>query len=306
MQRQTHIHMMTMAALKDLFLFESEGQHEMIFQLTPLPAHERLREGRKKGLDYRSVTRCISSTGFTLVEMIGVLAIIAILASFIAPNVINQLKAAKRDVEDEQLATIAKGIELYVRQTRSFPVTLTVLSPDYVPIALGQLTANSNGFIRYFFVQPNISGFTNSTGLLPTALADARFLLITHLAQNVNPSVITDADFETWWNTDETGTPDLKIQRGHIGHLFQLLSLSANGVGGSYMIDGFSTDSGGGALVSHIGYHVSGTTIGLDEADTFSVPESQFSLTADAGFQFDPDCPIGSKWRIISSGCYSP
>jgi prepilin-type N-terminal cleavage/methylation domain-containing protein len=250
--------------------------------------------------------RLASPAGFTLVEMIGVLAIVAILASFIAPNVINQLKAAKRDAEDEQLATIAKGIELYVRQTRSFPATLTVLSPDYVPIALGQLTTNPNGFLRYFFVQPNMSGFTNATGLLTTSLADARFILITHLAQNVNPFIVTDADFETWWSTDETGTPDLKIHRGHVGHLFQLLSLSANGVGGSYAVDGIPTDSGGGTLVPHIRYHLTGTTIGLDEANTFSVPETQFTMTAEAGFQFDPDCAAGSKWRIISSGCYSP
>jgi prepilin-type N-terminal cleavage/methylation domain-containing protein len=250
--------------------------------------------------------RLTSPAGFTLVEMIGVLAIVAILASFIAPNVINQLKAAKRDAEDEQLATIAKGIELYVRQTRSFPVTLTVLSPDYVPIALGQLTTNPNGFLRYFFVQPNMSGFTNATGLLTTALADARFILITHLAQNVNPSIVTDADFETWWNTDETGTPDLKIHRGHVGQLFHLLSLSADGAGGSYAVDGIPTDSGGGTLVPHIRYHLTGTTIGLDEANTFSVPETQFTMTAEAGFQFDPDCAAGSKWRIISSGCYSP
>lgn len=250
--------------------------------------------------------RLTSPSGFTLVEMIGVLAIIAILASFIAPNVINQLKAGKRDAEDEQLSTIAKGIELYLRQTRSFPANLTVLSPDYVPIALGQLTTNPNGFLRYFFVQPNISGFTNATGLITTALADARFILITHLAQNVNPSIVTDADFEAWWNTDETGTPDLKIHRGHTGHLFQLLSLSANGPGGSYAIDGISTDSGGGTLTSHIRYHLTGTTIGLDEANTFSVPETQFTMTAEAGYQFDPDCAAGSKWRIISSGCYSP
>lgn len=251
-------------------------------------------------------SRCLSTSGFTLVEMIGVLAIIAILASFIAPNLINQLAATKRDAEDGQLATIARGIELYVRQTRSFPATLTALSPDFVPAALGQLTTNPNGYLRYYFVQPNISGFTNAAGLPMTALADARFMVITHLAQNVNPSITTDANFETWWSTDETGTPDLKIHRGHVGQLFHLLSLSADGAGGSYAVDGSPTASGGGTLVPHLRYHLSGTTISLDEANTFSVPETQFTLTAEAGFQFDPDCAAGSKWRINSSGCYSP
>jgi prepilin-type N-terminal cleavage/methylation domain-containing protein len=246
------------------------------------------------------------SEGFTLVEMIGVLAIIAILTSFIAPNIINQLKAAKRDTEGDQLATIGKGIELYVRQTRSFPPNLTVLSPDYVPIAVGQLTVNPNGFVRYYFVQPNINGFSNSTGLSITALADARFVLITHLTQNVNPSILTDADFESWWDTDETGTPDLKLYRGHTGHMFHLLSLSAKGPGGSYKIDQTAIDSGGGTLPPHLRYHLTGTPVGLDEADTYGVPETQFTMTAESGFRFDMDCAAGSKWRVISSGCYGP
>ena len=244
--------------------------------------------------------------GFTLVELIGVLAILAILASIITPNVINQLRSARRDAEDQQLANIAKGIELYLRQTRSFPANLPVLSPDYVATSSGQLTNNANGFLRYYFVQPNMGGYTNAAGLAPTALADSRFLLITNLTQNANPTIITDAEFETWWDTDETGTPDLKIHRGHVGHLFQLLSLSADGAGGSYTVEGTPTNSGGGTLAAHIRYHLTGTTVALDEANTFGTAETQFTMTAEAGYQFDPDCPSGSQWRVISSGCYTP
>ncbi len=247
-----------------------------------------------------------SSRGFTLVEMIGVLAILAILASFITPNVMNQLRSARRDAEDHQLANIAQGIELFVRQNRVFPENLADLSPDFVPTSTGQLTDNPNGFLRYYFVQPNISSYTNAAGLAPGSLADARFLLITNLLQNAAPTITTDAQFETWWDTDETATPDLKIHRGHIGQLFHLLSLSADGAGGSYSIDGTSVNSGGGTLAAHIRYHVIGTSVELDEANTFGTAEIQFTMVAEAGYQFDPDCPSGSQWRVISSGCYSP
>lgn len=241
-------------------------------------------------------------------ELIGVLAILAILGSFITPNVINQLRNTRRDAEDQQLANIAQGIELFVRQNRSFPANLAALSPDFVPTSTGQLTNNPNGFLRYYFVQPNISGYTNATGLAPANLADSRFLLITNLEQNTAPTITTDTEFERWWNLDETGTPDLKIHRGHVGHLFHLLSLSADGPGGSYRIDPTSTpiEAGVGSLTAHIRYHVTGTTVALDEDDTFSLAETQFTMAADAGYQFDPDCTSGSQWRVISSGCYAP
>lgn len=251
-------------------------------------------------------SRFTSSPGFSLVELIGVMAILAILASFITPNVINQLRSAKRDAEDQQLANIAQGIELYLRQTKSFPANLSVLSPDYVPVSSGQLTNNANGFLRYYFVQPNISGYTNAAGLDPSTLADSRVLLITDLTQNANPAITTEKEFETWWNTDETGTPDLKIHRGHVGHLFHLLSLSADGAGGSYTIDGTATNAGAGTLALHTRYHMTGTTVALDEANTFVTAETQFTMTGEAGYQFDPDCTSGSQWRVISSGCYAP
>ncbi len=246
------------------------------------------------------------SSGFTLVELIGVLAILAILASFVTPSVIHQLRNARRDAETKQLENIAKGIELFVRQTRSFPANLAALSPDYVQMASNQLVNNANGFSRYFFLQPNLAGFTNATGLAPTQLANARYLLISGLLQNLNPSMNTDADFENWWNTDETGLHDVKIHRGHLGHLFHLVSLSADGAGGSYSIDGTPTHSGSGTLAPAIRYHIIGTPVGLDEANTYGTAEVQFIMTAEAGYQFDPDCPNGSKWRVISSGCYVP
>ncbi len=247
-----------------------------------------------------------SSPGFTLVELIGVLAILAILASFITPNVINQLRSARRDAEDQQLANIAQGIELFIRQNRTFPADLTVLSPDFVPASIDQLETNANGFLRYIFVQPNIVPFNNAAGLPPDQLADARFLLISDLTQDASPVITNDTEFDDSWELDETGTPDLKIHRGHVGHLFHLLSLSADGAGGSYAVDGIPTNSGGGTLAAQIRYHITGTTVALDEANTFGTPEIQFTMTAAAGYQFDPDCPLGSQWRVISSGCYAP
>ncbi len=253
-------------------------------------------------------SRLMPSSGFTLVEMIGVLAILAILASFITPNVINQLRNARRDAEDTQLANIARGIELFIRQHHTFPANLAALSPDYVPVPPGQLTNNANGFLRYYDTKPSIDGYTNTIGLAPANLSDSRFILISDLTQNANPTLTTEAGFQDEWERDETGTPDLKIHRGHVSHLFHLLSLSANGIGGSYAIDGNAINSNGGTLTLHARYHVTGTTVALDETDPFALggADTQFTMTTEAGYQFDPDCPTGSQWRVINSGCYAP
>lgn len=245
------------------------------------------------------------NSAFTLIELIGVIAIISILAGMIAPNVIGRIKAATQEAEVQNLKVIAQGIELYLRKNRDFPATLSALSPEYVPYPTKQLTRNTNNYERYYFVQPNLSSFSNATGLTSSELADARFLLISRLDQDAALTEPNDAQFESWWGTDETSTPDTKIYRGHVGHLFYLISLSADGAGGSYSIDGTPTNSGGSTLSLHTNYHIAGTRVALDEANTYATPEVEFALTVQTGYQFDPDCTAGSQWRVISSGCYS-
>ena len=83
--------------------------------------------------------------GFTLIEMIGVLAVLAILSALIAPNVIRQLNAATQDAETQNLQAIGHGVELYMRELSVWPPALVNLSPDYVPYGNTQITNNDRG-----------------------------------------------------------------------------------------------------------------------------------------------------------------
>ena len=64
-----------------------------------------------------------SHNSFTLVEMIGVMAVLAILASFLAPSLVRQIQTAKMAGEDQNLSTIAQGILEYVNATQTLPDT---------------------------------------------------------------------------------------------------------------------------------------------------------------------------------------
>jgi prepilin-type N-terminal cleavage/methylation domain-containing protein len=243
--------------------------------------------------------------GFTLIELIGVMAIMAILAAVIVPNVFQQIDAAVRDAETQNLEALGQGVEIYLRDNHVWPALLTDLSPDYVPFGDTQIAQNHRGYPRYFVVHPTIDAYDNVVGITASDLAAARFLLISDLGQDVNPTITNGGEFDTWWNTDETLTPDLKIYRGQVGGLFHLVSLSACGNGGSYKFDNTKTMSSGALLALDDMYHLTGTAVVLSEHDTNGNPNPgvEFALVSDTGYQFDPGCFAGAMWRAPACEC---
>ncbi|MEO1574044.1 MAG: prepilin-type N-terminal cleavage/methylation domain-containing protein, partial [Pseudomonadota bacterium] len=61
------------------------------------------------------------STGFTLLEIIGVVAVLAILSSVLAPSVVDTINRSYATAEEKNLATLAEVLRQSVRQTRSVP-----------------------------------------------------------------------------------------------------------------------------------------------------------------------------------------
>ena len=256
----------------------------------------------------RATVTAKNESGFTLLELIGVLAVITILSTLVLPSVIHRLDAGAQDAEDENLEAIAQAIELSLRENRAWPANLASLSPNYLAMNTLHITQNKGGFPRYYVVHPDVSGFSNAAGLAPSDLGEARFLLISNLKADAAPTITNAAEFDTWWNTDETSTPNLKIHRGNVGDLFHLLNLIADAAGGSYQIDGVATNPGCVTLAEHTRYHLPGTLVELDEAGTYSVPEVQFAQATDVGYRFDCGHPVGSHWRkepVPGATCWS-
>lgn len=245
--------------------------------------------------------------GFSLIAVIGILAIITIGLSLISPAFVNTVARRHKDIEHLQLRRIANGIQTFLKQNKAFPSSLSSLTPEYVPFSPTQLSTNAHGYPRYYVLHPTMAGFSNSLGLTPPGILDARFLLVSNLAQDAAPVITTPAEFETWWTMDESLVPNLHLYRINVGHLFFSLSITPQGNGASFFINTApATNSGAGLLPIHNAFHLLGTMIGFDEDTTYSdPPEVQFALTTNTAYWFDPLCSAAKRWNPLDTNCGS-
>ncbi len=244
-----------------------------------------------------------SQRGFSLIALIGILAAISISLAIASPALIKIFEREHQETERLQLDRIAIGIQQYLEQNKAFPPSLASLVPDYVPFSTAQINTNAHGFPRYYAIHPAMAGFSNGTGLSTSELANARFLLVSNLAQDAALTISTPAEFETWWSTNESITPNLHLHRSNVGHAFYSLSITPIDNGGSFSLNNDSNNSGGNLLPAHNAFHLLGTMIGFDGDTTYTTPEVQFALTTNTAYWFDPNCSSGKQWNPIEAEC---
>ena len=235
-----------------------------------------------------------NKAGFTLLALVGILAMMTIAASVLLPNMVALQNQQVTNAELENLKGIAQGSKLYLRRNLAWPPNLAAHSPDYVPLDSAQLLQNPRGYPRYYQVHPDTIGFSNQSGMAASELPNARFLLISDLTQDATPTITNATQFDTWWTT--ATTPDLNIYKANAANLFHEVSLISAGDGGSYQIDGATTNSGGGTLADYSRYHLRGTVIALDESPAFATPEVQFTITQNVSYVYVPCLPSGIRW----------
>ena len=69
----------------------------------------------------------IRPSGFTLIELIVVIALVAVLAAVVAPNLLGKATEANRKSASIQLEKIANSVELYRLETGRYPEELSDL-----------------------------------------------------------------------------------------------------------------------------------------------------------------------------------
>jgi len=194
-----------------------------------------------------------SSGGFTAIELIGVLSVIAVLAAAIMPNVIRKIDRAMSERETSDLAVMANGLVQTIKRDKIIPATNSVATAmaKYLDLSLSQVKTNSRGFARAILVDPNFStpiagnnlrssSYQESNTDSTNVPSNTRVLVMSTIAQ---PAVSTISDsFATIWNTSLNTSPptwtgkldDLRIQRLDLGSLFHklfLLNIDTNNAG---------------------------------------------------------------------------
>lgn len=134
---------------------------------------------------------------FTLVEMIGVLAILTIMAGVLTPNILHSLERAAVRAEADNLHSLGNEIGLYLRDNSILPTTAnwnTQLAA-YSSLNAADILTNRRQVARLYVPDP--------------VAANQRVLLISSMRNGVAlPSAANvSGNFQTIWDTAEGGVP---------------------------------------------------------------------------------------------------
>jgi general secretion pathway protein G len=97
--------------------------------------------------------------GFSLIEVIVAVTIVAIFAAIVAPNLLGRLKGAKRDQAQTEVNAIANQVKIFLTENHQTSVggdfTLDALVPNYLESTDDLIDPWGN---RYIFQAPGMNG----------------------------------------------------------------------------------------------------------------------------------------------------
>jgi prepilin-type N-terminal cleavage/methylation domain-containing protein len=253
----------------------------------------------------------IRKSGFTLIELIGVLSIMAITASIMVPPMIQRMDEAARNREASDLRVISEGFLQAVSRTRSVPdeAGWALMVANELALPVNHVTTTPRGGPRVFLIDPNLE-IGSPGGSLPYVQGtngsvrplNSRLIILSSLAAPVPVNSGTPAsadDFNAIWNAPDKTVPatwvwngrgeDLKIQRLNLEQVFHRLAL--NNVDQGPLLPYASIDNLAPPLLvstnnpAFSSYFIEGTVVGL--RGTNQVVEVREILQRDISYAFE-------------------
>jgi type II secretory pathway pseudopilin PulG len=210
-------------------------------------------------------SRVATHFAFSLIELIGVLAVIAILASIIFAATTKSIDVGVSKRESTTLQTFADALQSSILRTRYIPGTA-----DWHQRIAAEMGVSTNAVLysllntnstRVFMIDPNLQIGVAGAGLPYDQSTNAggsiqpisnRVMIVSSLGPPLPAAGIAAANFSTVWNTIDGNLPtngfsgwkgasdDVKIQRINLGPLFVNVSLANYSTTnqGQYRIDG--------------------------------------------------------------------
>jgi len=272
---------------------------------------------------------------WTLIELIGVLAVIAILAAVLLPALIRQMDRAVADQETATLQSLGDGLRQYVVTTWIIPDQTTWYSAiaSKLGISTNDVLYNahqqSHQQSRVFLIDEalkmgwgtNVLPYyqtnyvTSAIITSPGQPVSPRLMIVSSLgkALPVSSGVLNAAYFSNLWNaadgTVPSGAPwagwtgnaaDVVVQRINLSPLFVhlLLGRYTSVKYGYYSIDGDGGTLAAIPVVTADGYYIQGSVLGLYSTNGgVANLDAKQILTKDSSFVYEQDI-----WRGSISG----
>jgi len=183
------------------------------------------------------------SGGYTLIEMVGVLAIIAILAAVVTENILERMKRQMRETEASNLATFADAIRKSIARTKSVPGAGALPARIAAELSMpsSKVTMTPYKYTRYFLMHPDFRVGTNQTSTIPYTQtvrgstvepANCKVLIISSVGpidEDLIPAEMTGTTFTNLWDASEEWDAlarDVKLQRLELRDLFHRVILN--------------------------------------------------------------------------------
>lgn len=177
----------------------------------------------------RQIFRKLGIGAYTLIELVGVLAIIAILGLIVTENVLEKIKRQARKAEGDNLATMADAMRRSVVRYKSIPGAgnMPARIAEELSLPVSKVLTTQFRQTRYFFMHPDFRAGTNLTSTVPytqTVLGstieptNCQALIISSvgpLEEDLIPAEMDGTTFTNLWNTGEDWDAlarDVKLQ----------------------------------------------------------------------------------------------